>query len=216
MMSAYDFSAVRSAMRRFVDTDILPGVSRAVLVGRELVELDCTGWADKEANLPLRRDHIFRVFSNTKLVTSCAALLLLEEGRFALDDPVARYIPQFANRRVLRPDATGPEDAEPAAGAITIRHLMSHSSGLSYGLFDPGTLIHKRGKGYGLAGAVTVHDAAGAVGELEWGGVAGTHWWIAPGAKFAGRLMTQRQMAFWHPFSFEFKRLVYRMLGAQR
>jgi CubicO group peptidase (beta-lactamase class C family) len=86
-------------------------------------------------------DHIFRVFSNTKLITSCAALLLFEEGRFQLDDPIEQFIPQLANSRVLYRDATSLDQTEPAVRSITIRHLMSHSAGLSYGLLDPGTLI---------------------------------------------------------------------------
>ena len=141
--SAYDFSPAHAAMRRFVDGNILSGVSSAVLAGRDLVDVNCVGWADKEAQIPLRVDHIFRVFSNTKLITSCAALLLFEEGRFQLDDPIERFIPQLANRRVLRPGATSLDEAEAADKSITIRHLMSHSSGLSYGEFDPGTLIFR-------------------------------------------------------------------------
>jgi len=139
----YDFRPAHAAMQRFVDGNFLSGFSSAVLVGRELADVKCIGWADKEAQIPLRVDHIFRVFSNTKLVTSCAALLLFEEGHFQLDDPVERFIPQLANRRVLRPGATSLDQTEPAVRSITIRHLMSHSSGLSYGLFDPGTLIFK-------------------------------------------------------------------------
>ena len=84
----YDFGPAHAAMRRFVDADVLPGISSAVLVGRDLVDLNCVGWADREARTPLRVDHIFRVHSNTKLVTTCAALLLFEEGRFRLDDPI--------------------------------------------------------------------------------------------------------------------------------
>jgi CubicO group peptidase (beta-lactamase class C family) len=139
--SGYDFRPAHAATQRFVDGNILSGVSSAVLIGRDLVDVKCIGWADKEAQTPLRVDHIFRVFSNTKLVTSCAALLLLEEGRFQLDDPIEQFIPQLANRRVLRPNATSLDQTEPADRPITIRHLMSHSSGLSYGVFDPGTLI---------------------------------------------------------------------------
>jgi len=139
----YNFRPAHAAMQRFVDGNFLSGFSSAVLVGRELADVKCIGWADKEAQIPLRVDHIFRVFSNTKLVTSCAALLLFEEGHFQLDDPVERFIPQLANRRVLRPGATSLDQTEPAVRSITIRHLMSHSSGLSYGLFDPGTLIFK-------------------------------------------------------------------------
>jgi CubicO group peptidase (beta-lactamase class C family) len=141
--AGYDFRPAHAAMQRYVDADLLPGFSSAMLVGRELVDVKCIGWADKEAQVPLRVDHIFRVFSNTKLITSCAALLLFEEGHFQLDDPIERFIPQLGHRRVLRPGATSLDQTEPAASSITIRHLMSHSAGLTYGLFDPGTLIFK-------------------------------------------------------------------------
>ncbi|MDI4237686.1 serine hydrolase [Bradyrhizobium sp. Arg237L] len=139
--TGYDFRTAHAAMQRYVDENLLAGFSSAVLVGRDLVDVQCIGWADKEAQIPLRVDHIFRVFSNTKLITSCAALLLFEEGRFQLDDPIERFIPQLADRRVLRPGATSLDQTEPAVRPITIRHLLSHSSGLSYGLLDPGTLI---------------------------------------------------------------------------
>lgn len=83
---------------------------------------------------------IFRVFSNTKLITAIAALLLFEEGRLQLDDPIERFLPQLANRRVLRPGATSSRDTEPADRSITIRHLLSHSSGLSSRQY-PGAII---------------------------------------------------------------------------
>jgi CubicO group peptidase (beta-lactamase class C family) len=138
--SGYDFRPVRAAMQRYVDGNLLSGFSSALLVGRDLADVTCIGWADKEAQTPLRVDHIFRIFSNTKLITSCAALLLFEEGRFQLDDPIEQFIPQLANRRVLRPGATSLDQTEPTVRPITVRHLMSHSSGLGYGLLDPGTL----------------------------------------------------------------------------
>ena len=106
--AGYDFAPAHAAMRRYVDGEILSGVSSAVLVGRDLVDVHCVGWADKEAQIPMRTDHIFRVFSNTKLITSCAALLLFEEGRLNLDDPIERFMPQLANRCVLRPGSTTP------------------------------------------------------------------------------------------------------------
>ena len=132
--TGYDFRPAHAAMQRYVDGNFLSGFSSAVLVGRELADVKCIGWADKEAQIPLRVDHIFRIFSNTKLITSCAALLLFEEGHFQLDDPIEQFIPQLANRRVLYRDATSLDQTEPAVRSITIRHLMSHSSGLSYGL----------------------------------------------------------------------------------
>lgn len=137
----HDFSAVRAAMQRYVDRDLLAGVSWAVLQGRRLIDVNCVGWADRETRTPLATDHLFRAFSNTKLVTSCAVLLLFEAGKLCLDDPIERYLPALGNRRVLRSGATSLDDTEPAKCSISIRHLLSHSAGLSYGLFDPGTLI---------------------------------------------------------------------------
>ena len=125
----YDFKPAHAAMQRYIDGNLLSGISSAVLVGRDLVDVNCVGWADKEAQTPLRADHIFRVFSNTKLVTSCAALLLFEEGKFGLDDPIEKYIPQLGKpegiaprRDVARRDRAGesvdhhPSVAEPQFG----------------------------------------------------------------------------------------------------
>lgn len=153
--AGFDFARVRTAMQRYVDDEILAGVSYAVLHGRDLVAVDCIGWADREQRIELRTDHIFRVFSNTKLVTSCAVLMLFEEGRFALDDPIEHYIPQLANRRVLRPGATTLNDIEPANGPITIRHLLTHTSGLGYGLLDPGTLLFNAYKDHNVGNPET-------------------------------------------------------------
>ncbi|WP_423039752.1 serine hydrolase domain-containing protein [Undibacterium sp. Di26W] len=379
-------------MQKYVDREILAGVSTAVLVGRELVHQHCTGWADRESQTPMREDHLFRVFSNTKLITSMAVLLLMEEGKLELDQPAEEFLPQLAQRQVLKPGATSLDDTEPSRSKITIRQLLNHTSGLSYGLLDHGTLMyktynekrvlnaftsladmmdvlaelplsfhpgtaweysiatdvlarlvevvsgmsfdrflqlrilnplamhdtsfvvpeHKRdrlasyyagtdpqnilqrglrkldkspypgafvtpvarlsgggglvssihdtlalmrsfmpdgdtllqaatiklmmqnqlpagtgiafpgvgavpGKGFGLGGAVTLQpssiDPPAARGEFEWGGIAGTHWWISPRHNIAGVLMTQRLMSFWHPFSFDFKRLTYEALG---
>jgi CubicO group peptidase (beta-lactamase class C family) len=393
--SAYDFKPAQAAMQRYIDNNLLSGISWAVLSGRDLVDVNCVGWADKEAQAPLRTDHIFRVFSNTKLITSCAALLLYEEGKLKLDDPIERFIPQLGNREVLRAGATSIEDTEPAKRSITVRHLLTHSAGLSYGLFDPASVTYKAlnergvhnpaatlaemvdvlaglpliyhpgtsweyslatdvtarlvevisgerfdkfirgrildplgmvdtgfvvpekdrdrfvayyagadimapmkpgltradnapfpgaylkpiarlngggglvstlpdmvalirsllpggptllkpetiaqmmtnqlpegqwirfatlgeqpGKSYGLAGGLIVNpspvDHPDSAGELYWGGVAGTQWWISPGRNLAGVMMAQRQMAFTHPFSFEFKRLAYEAIRQGR
>src|SRR5262249_59643320 len=93
----FDFRQAHAAVQAAVDADFLPCFASAVLVGEDIVDLQCIGWADREARVPLRLDHIFRVFSNTKLITSCAALLLLEKGHFALDDPIENHLPQLAN-----------------------------------------------------------------------------------------------------------------------
>jgi len=140
-MPGGDFKALHAAMRAQVDQQFLPCVSTALLRGREVVDRFCYGHADKEAAIQLREDHIFRMFSSTKLVTSCAVLLLVEEGKVRLDDPIEKYLPALAQMQVLRMGATRIDDVEPANTPITIQHLMTHTSGLSYGIFDPGSLL---------------------------------------------------------------------------
>lgn len=140
-MANHAFDALHTAMQAQVDQEFLPGVSTALFKGREVVDTFCYGFADKEAKSLLREDHIFRVFSNTKLITSCAVLMLFEEGRIQWDDPVEAYIPELGRRQVLKSGATRIDDVEPARTSITLRHLMTHTSGLSYGMFDPGSVL---------------------------------------------------------------------------
>src|SRR5687767_12568696 len=188
--AGYDFAPAHAAMQRYVDGNILSGVSSAVLVGRELVDLNFAGWADKEANTPIRVDHIFRVYSNTKLMTSCAALLLFEEGRFKLDDPIEKFIPQLGKRRVLRDSATSIDDTEPANGPITIRQLMSHSAGLSYGWFDPGTLIFKAYNERKVLNPFTpLSDMIEALADLPLVYHPGTSWQYSVATDVMGRLV---------------------------
>lgn len=140
-MPASPFQPLHAALRAQVDQGFLPGVSTALLRGREVVDRFVYGHADREAGIALREDHIFRVFSNTKLLVSCAVLMLEEDGRLSLSDPVERYLPELGPRQVLRPGATRIDDVEPARRPITVEHLMTHTSGLAYGAFDPGTLM---------------------------------------------------------------------------
>jgi CubicO group peptidase (beta-lactamase class C family) len=138
-----NFTDVRAAMQRYVDQEILAGVSWTVLRGRDVADQQCIGFADREAKTALRSDHIFRAFSNTKLLVTCAIMMLVEQGRIGLDDAVEKFLPQLANRTVLKADAKSLADVEPAKSPITIRRLLTHTSGLSYGLFDPGSVIFK-------------------------------------------------------------------------
>lgn len=140
-MTADAFQPLHAALQDQVRQRFLSGVSTVLLRGRTEVDRFVCGEADIEAGIALREDHLFRVFSNTKLLTSCAVLLLMEEGRLRMDDPIERYLPALGQRQVLRPGATRIDEVEPARTPITVLHLMTHTSGLSYGAFDPGTLL---------------------------------------------------------------------------
>lgn len=134
---AMDFPAVDAALRAAIDGEQLAGVSYAVFRREDVLARKCLGWADREAGQTVREDHLHRAFSNTKLVTSLAALQLLEQGRFRLDDPVGRYIPALKDLRVLRPGATSVADTVPAREPVRIRHLLTHTAGFTYGFTQP-------------------------------------------------------------------------------
>jgi CubicO group peptidase (beta-lactamase class C family) len=145
----YDFSDMHRRMQWWVDEELLPCVATVVLHGDDVVDVALFGYMDLETKEPLRADAIHRMYSNTKLITSVAAMMLHERGLFDLDDPVEKYIPALADMRVLSEGASSLDETVPAERSITPRHLLSHTSGLSYGFIDPGSLIDR---GYTAAG----------------------------------------------------------------
>jgi CubicO group peptidase (beta-lactamase class C family) len=128
------------AIGALVDAGELAGAVTMVWRGGKVAQTASVGWRDLEARLPIERDTLFRIASMTKPITSTAALMLFEEGRFALDDPIARLAPEFSTMRVLR-SPTGPLDqTDPAARPITFEDLLTHRSGLTYGSFHAGPI----------------------------------------------------------------------------
>ncbi|MDI1282260.1 serine hydrolase domain-containing protein [Brevundimonas sp.] len=137
---AATLATVRPALEGFVDRGELSGVVTLTSCGGEVVQSDAIGWSDIESRTPMRSDTLFRIASMTKPITSVAALMLIEEGRIALDDPVTRWIPELAGVPVLR-NASGPlHDTEPAARAITVEDLLTHRSGIAYAPFSEGPI----------------------------------------------------------------------------
>ena len=143
LSSRYNFTASHAVLRRYVEEDVVPGVSTAVLVGDDLVDLHCVGWADKEAQSLVRPDHIFRVFSNTSWSHRVRSCFSLSRASFSSTIPSNASCLSWGSAWCSRPRARDVSDTEPAIGPITVRHLMTHSSGLSYGMFDPETPIFK-------------------------------------------------------------------------
>ena len=139
--SPYDFSKMHHRMRFYVDQNILPCCATAVFKGIDLVDFETFGYMDIENQRPLQPDAIFRMYSNTKIVTSAALMMLEQEGLFDLDDPIAKFLPEFADLVVLKSDAASAADTEPAQNLITVRQLLSHSAGLSYGFVEPLSVI---------------------------------------------------------------------------
>jgi CubicO group peptidase (beta-lactamase class C family) len=122
-------------MQAYVDSNEIGGAVGLVLRDGKVVYQRAVGWIDKEAGRRMTPDALFRIASQTKAVTTVAILSLVEEGKLALDDPVSRWIPAFARTTVAVKSDTGLAIV-PAKRAITIRDLLTHTSGISTGL-DP-------------------------------------------------------------------------------
>ena len=116
----------------------LPGIVTLVARNGKIVLWKAYGMADNPAGKKMERDAIFRIASQTKAITSTAVMMLWEEGKFQLDDPISKYIPEFKNAQVLNTfqysDTTW--TGTPANKEITIRHLLTHTSGIGYGIID--------------------------------------------------------------------------------
>jgi CubicO group peptidase (beta-lactamase class C family) len=131
---------ISTAIAAVVNAGALAGAATLVWRDGKVVQTACVGWRDVKDGLPIERDTLFRIASMTKPITSTAALMLFEEGRFALNNPITRWAPEFSEMRVLR-SPTGPLDqTDPAKRPITFEDLLTHRSGLTYGAFHPGPL----------------------------------------------------------------------------
>lgn len=131
---------IAAALRAHVDAGAIAGAATLIWKqGRELQSC-AVGWADIEDRRPLARDTLFRIASMTKPVTSVAAMTMVQDGLFHLDDPISTVAPEFTEMRVSR-DPAGPlDDTAPAQRPITFGDLMTHRAGFTYGDLHPGPL----------------------------------------------------------------------------
>jgi CubicO group peptidase (beta-lactamase class C family) len=156
-MSTERLGRMHAGMQALVDAHQVGGIVTLVARNGKMVDLQAFGFQDIDTKTPMKADSIFRIASMTKPVTSVAIMLLFEEGKLALTDPVSRFIPAFREMKVLTRGAQGTEPAlVPARRPITIRDLLTHRAGLTYGFLDGGTV----GNTYRESG---VSDALGVV-----------------------------------------------------
>ena len=117
-------------LQKYIDEDKLAGISVMVVKDNETVLRRNFGYADIKNQKPVEDNTIFRIFSMTKPITAAALMTLYDEGKFQLDDEVSKYIPEFENTPVYNPET---KELEPQETKMTIRHLLTHTSGLTYG-----------------------------------------------------------------------------------
>ena len=154
----------------YVDPGKIPGCQ--VLVSRHGIPayFESMGLMDRERNKAMRDDTIFRIYSMTKPITSVALMMLWEEGRFQLTDPVHRFIPSWRDQRVWQEGASEEMVTRRPASPVTMQHILSHTAGLTYGGLLPGmeTPVDDVYKDLGVArgGGETLLDFADKLGGV--------------------------------------------------
>ena len=148
------FETLTSEFQKYIDDNKTGGILCAVYQKGNLVYCNKFGWKDKENKIPIAFDDIFRIYSLTKTIKCLAALILLEQQKFDLDDSLEKFLPEFNNLKVLKSynEQTGKIEFVDVKKSITIKQLFTHTSGLSYGDYHLLPDENLYGKAFGFTG----------------------------------------------------------------
>jgi CubicO group peptidase (beta-lactamase class C family) len=151
-VSGERLNRLSSTLQQFVDQGRAAGIVTIVVRQGKVVEFEAFGKRDIESNAPMQKDTIFRIASMSKAITSVAAMILMEEGKLLLNDPVSKFIPSFAKTTVMVAPPPGallgtPVSVVPTKRPITIRDLLTHTAGIGYGA-GPAESLYKAANVY--------------------------------------------------------------------
>ena len=130
-MSSQRLERIHAFIQDYIDSNQIAGAVTLVARKGKVVHFEAQGWRYKEENAPMEKDDIFSLMSMTKPIVSTALMMLWEDGKFMLDDPISKWLPSYANKQVLDPVS----GQRVPARAITVRNILTHTSGLS---LEPG------------------------------------------------------------------------------
>src|SRR5438128_1630917 len=134
-LSAERLARIQPVMQGYIARQQLVGLVTLVARHGKVAHMECYGHTDREAGKPMEPDTIFRIYSMTKPITSVALMMLVEQGRLLLADPVSKYIPAFKDLQVFAGHSDGAVTTVPLERPVTVHHLLTHTAGLGYGLF---------------------------------------------------------------------------------
>lgn len=178
-------TAVRAALAKEVTDGRMPGAVMLIARHGKVGFFQAAGYQTPKKMRPMTSKTIFRLYSMTKPIVSVAAMMLVEDGRLKLDDPISGYIPNFAHMTV----GIGINGARPARNRITVRDLLRHTSGMIYGIFDRGPL----GALYGEAGVkspdITLGGFTARMAKLPLRAEPGTAWHYGRSTDVLGRVI---------------------------
>ena len=196
----------------YVEPQRYPGVLTGIYRGGELAHVSPIGLRDIEGNKPVQRDTIFRIYSMSKPITSVALMTLYEKGLFQLDDPVSEYIPQFKNLEVFASGVYGNFETTPVAREMTIRDLLSHQSGLTYGFVNRTNVDHAyRDAGIGeLKTTGTLQNMIDSLSQIPLEFSPGDRWNYSVSTDVCGYLV---EIISGRPFDAFLKEVIFEPLG---
>jgi CubicO group peptidase (beta-lactamase class C family) len=177
---------------RYVDDGRLAGWQAVITRRGKIAHVGSHGLRDAEADLPVEPDTLWRIYSMSKPITSVAAMALVEEGRLELTDPVGRYIPAFGASRVYRGGSALKPVTEPATEPIRVWHLLTHTSGLSYGfhhLHPVDAIYRARGYEWGVPAGVDLAAACEAWAGMPLLFQPGSEWNYSVATDVLGRVV---------------------------
>lgn len=192
-ISAERLQRVRALMKRYIDQGEIAGAVTLVARKGRIAHLEAQGVMDLDTQQAMKTDSIFRMASMTKPVTSLAVMMLHEEGRFLLNDPVSKFLPEFAQPRVAMGNAPNERAANgfhtvPAEREITIRHLLTHTAGLASGTAGP-TLELSKDLAKFRNPENTMAEYVKELAKLPLNFQPGTAWEYGPATDVLGRLV---------------------------
>lgn len=190
-MSSERLQRIAPWMQAQVESGRLTGLSVAVMRRDKVVWWACHGLADVGRGKAVAPDTIFRIYSMTKPLTSLALMMLYEEGRFQLDDPISRWLPSFADQKVFVGGGYGSVQLVPAERGINVRDLLTHTSGLTYG-FMQATPVDAMYRAEGVdfqTGEGTLAQIVDKAGRMPLIAHPGTRWNYSISTDVTGRLV---------------------------
>lgn len=188
-MSAEKIREIRPKLQSFIDAGKLPGFAMLIARDGKIVHLDAFGSRDVAAGLPMETDTIFRLYSMTKPVTGVAVMQQVDRGRLALNDPVSKYIPEFADMKVIVKKEDGSVELVPSEVTMTIEHLLTHTSGLSYGVLNAAVHSYYEDAGLNDFTNQTLKEFAEAAANVPLLHEPGTAWNYSIGMDVLGRIV---------------------------
>ena len=187
-MSAERLGLLSAMSQRYVTEGRLAGIVTMVARDGKVVHFEAVGQRSADDATPLAKDDLFRIYSMSKPITAVAAMMLYEEGKFHLSDPVSKFVPELTNLEVLGEDG----ETTPAKETMTMRHLLTHTAGLSYGYgFNPQDPVDQRYREVQPLAGKNLDEFAERLGQLPLKFEPGARWHYSVAVDVTG-LVVQR------------------------